>query len=382
MNFFSFSIPSEIIFGVDSVLMMGDYIKKYGNKVIIITEQKFYDTKYIERLEKILKSFFIDYLIYDEINSDSGSEDINSINILTRTARANVVIGMGGQRILNISKLVSLFAYNEKSFYYLLKNKEELKQKIPVILIPTTPRDYFALSDTSYYLDQDTGNLKLFSDRSLFADYILVDPTFTVDISKKVMSAMLIEMICFCIDSILSKKSTIFTDTLLYKSIETINKNFKNAIEYLEDLEVKKELSLSGLFLMISGRIAGFSLLHALTLAVTSILKIPKIMASIILAPNVIEFFVSYSPEKLTKVTQCLNLKTENLSTLESALLVPEYIQKLISEYDLPSRLSYFNVQKEIIGKIVDEAFNFDILFNSSKAFSKEDIFNIIYSSL
>ncbi|MCX8058306.1 MAG: iron-containing alcohol dehydrogenase [Spirochaetes bacterium] len=382
MNFFSFSIPTEVVFGIDSVLMMGDYIKKHGNKVIIITEQKFYETHYISKIEKILKSFLIDYLIYDEITSDSGSEDLNNINILTRTSRAEVVIGMGGQRVLNIAKLVSLFAYNEKSFYYYIKNKEELKEKIPVILIPTTPRDYFALSDSCYYKDQDIGHIRLFSDRKLYADYIFIDPTFSVDISKKIMSAMLIEMISFSIDSIISKKSTIFTDTLLFKSIETINKNFKSGIEYPEDLEIKKELSLSGLFLMIAGRIAGFSLLQALSLAVASILKIPKLMASIILSPHIVEFNVSFHSDKLTKVANCLNLKTEGLSPLESSLLVSEYLQKIISDNDLPSRLSYYNVQKEIIGKIVDEAFEFDILFNSSKMFSKQDIFNIIYASL
>jgi len=364
------------------VLRIGDYVKKHGEKVIIITEQKFYDTQYIQKLEKILKTFAMDFIIYDEITPDSGSEDINNISILTRTSRADLVIGLGGQRTLNIAKAVSLFAYNEKSFYYYIKNPDKLIDKVPVILIPTTPRDYFALTDTIYYKDQDLGHIRLFHDDRLYADYVFIDPTFTVDISPKILSSMLIEMIGYSVDAIVSKNSTIFTDTLLYKSIETINKNFHQYLEYPEEMEFRKDISLSGLFLMMSGKISGFSLIHGLTLAVTSVLKIPKIISSTILIPHIIEFYIPTAPEKLSKISQCLDKEIKDLSPVEASLLTVEHIQKLIHELELPNRLSYYNVQKEILGKIVDEAYQYNLLFNSVRVVTREDLFNILYTSL
>lgn len=73
----SFSIPADIIFGVDSLLKLGDVIHSKGDKAIIITESLFYENKLIGQIERLLKSFNIDYIIYDEINADSGSEDIS-----------------------------------------------------------------------------------------------------------------------------------------------------------------------------------------------------------------------------------------------------------------------------------------------------------------
>jgi Alcohol dehydrogenase, class IV len=78
----SFSIPADIIFGVDSLMKLGDIIHTKGNKAIIITEPLFYDNKLIGQVEHLLKSFNVDYIIYDEINADSGSEDISNMGIL------------------------------------------------------------------------------------------------------------------------------------------------------------------------------------------------------------------------------------------------------------------------------------------------------------
>ncbi len=382
MSQFNFSIPTNVSFGVDSVLRIGDYVKKFGDKVLLVTEQIFYETQYIQKMEKILKSFSIECIVYDEVTPDSGSEDIANISILTRTARADVVIGLGGQKCLNIAKAVSLFANNEQSFYYYIINPDKLKSKIPVILIPTTPRDYFALTNSIYYKDQDIGVTKIFTHKMLYADYLLIDPTFTADISKKIVSSMMLEMMGYASDALLSKKSSIFTETLLFKSIETINNNFYKILDYPDELEYRKEVSLSGLFLMLSGQISEFLICEGLSLAINSLLKIPKVIASTIILPHVLEFYIPVNPEKILKMAQCLSINIKGMSSIEASLLVVEHVQKIINDLKLPKRLSFYNVEKEYLWKIVDHAFEFSFFYNSPRLITKEDIFNILYASL
>lgn len=378
----SFSIPADIIFGVDSLLKLGDVIHLKGDKAIIITESLFYENKLIGQIERLLKSFNIDYIIYDEINADSGSEDISNIAILAQTARVDVIIGLGGQKCLNIAKAVGLIAPHEKSFYYYLKHPEELDEKIPVILLPTTLRDYFALSNTIYYKDQDIGYSKLFTHPKLYADYVIIDPILSSDIPKNIMTLMLIEMLGFAIDSILSPKASIFTDTLLFKTIETINSNFDHILEFPDDLEVRKNICLGGLFLMFAGRITGFGILQSLVLGLNSYLKIPKLSIVMPVLPHILEFLIQTSPEKFVKIANCLNLDTKSGSVVESALKVPEYFQIMADTHKIPSRLSEFGVVKEILYKLADHSITFPFYSNTLKLISKEDIYNILYSSL
>ncbi len=378
----SFSIPSDIIFGIDSILKLGDVIHSYGDKVIIITEPIFYETKLIGQVERLLKSFNIDFIIYDEITVDSGSEDISNIAILAQTARVDAIIGLGGQKCLNIAKIVGIIAPHDKSFYYYLKHSEELVNKIPVILIPTTLRDYFALSNTIYYKDQDVGYSKLFTHHKLFADYILFDPVLSTDIPKNIMILMLIEMLGFAIDSIMSPKASIFTDTLLFKTVETINSNFAHIIEYPDDLDVRKNICLGGLFLMFAGRITGFGILQSLVLGINSFLKIPKLSNCPAVLPHVLEFLIQSAPEKFVKIADCLNLDTKNGTVVESALKVPEYFQILTDNHKVPTRLSEFGIYKEILYKLADHCIAFPFYSNTIKLVSKEDIYNILYSSL
>ncbi|MCR4421879.1 MAG: iron-containing alcohol dehydrogenase [Exilispira sp.] len=378
----SFSIPADIIFGIDSLMKLGDVIHSKGNKAIIITEPMFYDNKLIGQIEQLLKSFNIDYIIYDEINADSGSEDISNIAILAQTARVDVIIGLGGQKCLNIAKAVGLIAPHEKSFYYYLKHPEELDEKIPVILLPTTIRDYFALSDMIYYKDQDIGYSRIFTHPKLYSDYVIIDPILSADIPKNIMTLMLIEMLGFAIDSVLSPKSSIFTDTLLFKTIETINSNFDHILEFPDDLEVRKNICLGGLFLMFAGRITGFGLLQTLVLGLNSYLKIPKLSIVMPVLPHILEFLVQSAPEKFVKIANCLNLATKNGSVVESALKVPEYFQIMADTHKIPSRLSEFGVVKEVLYKLADHSINFPFYSNTLKVISKEDIYNILYSSL
>lgn len=378
----SFSLPADIIFGIDSLMKLGDVIHTKGDKAIIITEPLFYDNKLIGQVERLLKSFNIDYIIYDEISTDSGSEDISNISILAQTARVDVVIGLGGQKCLNIAKAVGLIAPHEKSFYYYLKHPEELGEKIPVVLLPTTIRDYFALSNTIYYKDQDIGLSKLFNHPKLYADYVIIDPVLSSDIPKNIMTLMLIEMLGFSIDSIISSKSSIFTDTLLFKTIETINKNFEHILEYPDDLEVRKNICLGGLFLMFAGRITGFGLLQSIILGLNSYLKIPKLSLVMPVLPHILEFLIQSSPEKFVKVANCLNLDTKDSTIIESALKVPEYFQIMADTHKIPSRLSEFGVVKEILYKLAEHITSFPFYTNTFKIISKEDIYNILYSSL
>lgn len=378
----SFSVPGDIVFGIDSILKLGDVIHTKGDKAIIITEPLFYENKLIGQIERLLKSFNIDYIIYDEISSDSGSEDISNISILAQTARVDVIIGLGGQKCLNIAKAVGLIAPHEKSFYYYLKRPQELEEKIPVILIPTTIRDYFALSDTIYYKDQDVGYSKLFTHPKLYADYIIFDPVLSSDIPRNIMTLMLIEMIGFAIDSILSPKSSIFTDTLLFKTIETINTNFDHILQFPDDLEVRKNICLGGLFLMFAGRITGFGILQSIVLGINSYLKIPKLSVVVPVLPHIIEFLVQSAPEKFVKIANCLNLDTKSGSVVESALKVPEYIQIMADTHKLTSRLSEFGIVKEILYKLADHTTTFPFYTNALKIMSKEDLYNILYTSL
>lgn len=382
MSLFSFSIPSNIVYGTDSLLSLGNYILPHGNKVIIITEQLFYENNIISKIENILKSFNIDYLIYDEITPDSGSEDIVNISILTQTSKADMIIGLGGQKCLNIAKAVGVFGANEMSFYYYIKNPEEIKSKLPVLLIPTTPRDYFALSDSFYYKDQDIGVTKLFNHKKLVADYLLIDPVLLTHIPPKTFSMILIEMMGYAVDAIISKKSTIFTDTLLFKTIETINNNFEKLIEFQNDLSILEEISLGGLFLMIAGRISGFLLVEGLSLAINSLLKIPKTIAATIIIPQVFEYYIPSTPEKFVKFAQCLSIEVQKENAVESALKSIEHIQKLVTKYELPSRLSQFNVTKEILWRLVNHSIEFGLFINSPRVVTNEDLFKILYASL
>ena len=50
----SFSIPTEIKFGLDVVNRIGSLVSRYGERVLLVTEAILYEGNVIERIQSIL----------------------------------------------------------------------------------------------------------------------------------------------------------------------------------------------------------------------------------------------------------------------------------------------------------------------------------------
>lgn len=109
--------PSKYVQGAGEMKKLGEYAQKYGKKALVLITESGY-----KRIEDVLKVGFEGYDIepvYEYFNRECSKTEINRLVAIMNEKGCDVVIGIGGGKILDTAKAVA---------YY---------KEVPVLICPT-----------------------------------------------------------------------------------------------------------------------------------------------------------------------------------------------------------------------------------------------------
>ena len=109
--------PSKYVQGAGEMKKLGEYAQKYGKKALVLITESGY-----KRIEDVLKVGFEGYDIepvYEYFNRECSKTEINRLVAVMNEKGCDVVIGIGGGKILDTAKAVA---------YY---------KEVPVLICPT-----------------------------------------------------------------------------------------------------------------------------------------------------------------------------------------------------------------------------------------------------
>ena len=109
--------PSKYVQGAGEMKKLGEYAQKYGKKALVLITESGY-----KRIEDVLKVGFEGYDIepvYEYFNRECSKTEINRLVAVMNEKGCDVVIGIGGGKILDTAKAVAYF------------------KEVPVLICPT-----------------------------------------------------------------------------------------------------------------------------------------------------------------------------------------------------------------------------------------------------
>jgi len=195
--------------------------------------------------------------------------DIKRIAGLLEDKKFDLVIGIGGGSVLDFAKCLNIFISNHyknfKDFVH-LSNSNECKL-LPMLAIPTTAgtgseATHFAVM---YYRNQKFS----VSNKNLKPKYVILEPSFTLGISKYLTASTFFDALCQSIESYWSVGATQASKKYAKKSIMylmSFNPNFKSQNE----LEEREKLTLGAYFSGKAINISKTTAPHALSYALAS----------------------------------------------------------------------------------------------------------------
>lgn len=311
-----FQFPRRIIFQRDILEDITPTLKDEKISSLLIITDKIVRGKVEKKLLPILKNF--DVIIYDDVNPEPNIRQIDEVS-KSLSGNIDAIMAIGGGSVIDFAKSALIkITYPEKDLSD-VNPFEKLDFRIKLIAVPTTSGTG---SDASFGIVLTDGDRKLaLANYNLVPEMVILDSSLTPD-SAKIISATGVDALVHSFEAIASNTSTVLTDALAEKSIETIFHNLEASIKGSE--ESKDMMHISATMAGIAFSNSGTALAHALGHSFGSTFHIVHGISVGLFLTHTIEF---NSRDEATK------LKYEKIAKILGFRDIPSLIEGIIVLY-------------------------------------------------
>lgn len=366
-----FKIPKKIFFEWGST----SYLEKMPDisKIMIITDAGMVNLGYADIVVNHLNNRIdkVSIEIFSDVEPDPSVETVfNGVKAMNRF-KPDCIIALGGGSAIDAAKSMWLFYEHPEINFNDIKLKfvdirkriykfPKLGNKAQLVAIPTTSGTGSEVTSFSVISDK-TKNIKYpLADYELTPNVAIIDSQFVMSLPKSVTADTGLDVLTHAIEAYVSILASDYTDALAIKAIQLVFEYLPRAFKNGNNDKVAREKmhnasSIAGM--AFTNAFLGIN--HSLAHKLGGEFHIPHGRANAILLPHVIKFnsetptklpsFPKYEKfiahEKYAEISRSLGLKAS--TTEEGVNSLISSIKKLMSELEMPTKISECNINKE-----------------------------------
>lgn len=378
MQVFDFFIPSHLKFGVDSLNRVGTVVSSVGSRVFLVTETALMNGETISHIQNLLTGRKCEVILYNiDTKPFAASAVIDKGAVLARASYCDVVVGVGGLRILSAAKAIAMLVNNTRSVNDYIDGELIKEQSIPYVEIPTEARNPFMFNNNFLVTDERTRELHILKAVNGQPCNVIYDPAVMSDAD---LPQIMMNVFANAVEGYLSSDSSFLSDMMFLKAIEMLSKYLIPAVKD-KNSDAISFLSLSGLMTSMGLSMASTGLIGAVSEVVNQKLQFENSGVASVLLPYVIEFCIPSSADKLARIAAAVGIGVESMTMLDVAVKVIEYVKKMAEDLELPAKLSDFSLKADELIDIADSAKKLDMMNYLPRPCSSEELYNILQSA-
>lgn len=375
------NIPARVIVGLNVINRLPEVVQDYGDRVLIVTGPEIAAQGILKKVVDLVESKAYGVILFDKVDSGSGTDIVDEGILLARESKANLVIGIGGANTLNIAKAIAFIGGNEGYISDYFAGRRGRKKRIAYLEIPTTHGICYGLMDSFFVRDTDDDLKKEYRNRFNFADVIVVDPKLTTTLPNKFVVAIGLEVLAMAFDAYISKAASILTQSYAETAMELVAQNLKQAVIEPDNTQIRQNLCTAGVFSSIALNSSRPGSTYALSQSLAARLGLYHGLACALLLPHIMEFNLTASPNKYVKVAQSLGENVSEISVVEAAIKAVEAIRKILFDLNVPQRLKNFELDQDRFEEVVRDARTYDFLNVLPRPVTYDDLLNILMAA-
>lgn len=216
----NFHMPVELLSGVDCVKAHAARFAPLGKRALLVTSR--HAAKACGALQDVvsaLEAQGIAYTLYDAMEQNPRLDTCYAGGQAGRDA--DFVIGIGGGSALDGAKAVAAFAANPDippmALYDALPRKP-----LPLVAIPTTAGTGSEANPYAVITLPEAGVKKTFKTPDVYPVFALIDPKYTLTLSRDFTVSTALDALCHCIESYLSPKSTVASEVFALRGARLV----------------------------------------------------------------------------------------------------------------------------------------------------------------
>jgi alcohol dehydrogenase len=375
----NFSIPTKVEFGVDSLARLGHFASGLGDRALVVCDNFLRQSGTIHTIQDILKSKGIDAIVYDAVYPNADSRKLDEIALIVRRSRANIIVGVGGSRVCNLSKIAAFLGRNEGEVQDYLHGREGDGVRLPYIEIPTLFREVYALTDSAFLTDAAERANKVISLPGLGTDVLFMDPVLMADIPTDLAVYTSLDILSLSIEGYISLKIHPIVEPVLLRGVEVVYYNLASYLGSPQNVTIRENLCTAGLFTSLANTVTGFGLSFALAMGMNGSCRLSKSLVSSLLLPHMMEYNLNVAAGRLARIARVMGRDIEGMEPTDAAALAVQSVHEFMER--LPFEMISFRdlgLGKDDLAAAAETAIRFEDVNSVPRKASFENLMQIL----
>jgi alcohol dehydrogenase class IV len=364
MKIFAYQTPTRLIFGINSIDRLRDELKKIGFKnALLVTGSTVCNTPACEKVRDALNALG-SFAEFNKVNPEPDVAVLAEIAECVRKNPPDLIIGVGGGSTIDMAKIASILAVNEKEPINYFKGEPISKKGPQIITIPTIAGTGSEVTPISVVVENKK---KLtISHYSIYPAIAFVDPLLSLTALPQATASAGIDALCHAIEAIMSIDSNPISSALAFDAISNVDDFFERAYCNGDDIEARNGMSLASVLAGMAFSNTGLCLPHGIAYTYAMEYVLPHGPSVSLAEPYVLEFNTPAIPEKIELIAAAMGIDTSCMSTAEVGYEAASRIVELLETSHLPQTLDELNMDESEIEPMVD-----DLLTNQARFIAK-----------
>lgn len=380
-SFSEFCIPNTVFYGKNALAQLGEQVKAYGKKVLLISDRIIEKIGHVKTCENILKEIEVSYVSYLDVNTEPTDVHVAEALQLCLAEQCDVIVAIGGGSCIDAAKAVAVLTTNGGYIGDYMEGKSPIKQRpIPLIAIPTTAGTGSEVTNVTV-ITNTREDIKMMIKHSAFLPKVaIVDPMLTTSSPPTVTAATGVDALCHAIEAYISRLAQPLTDTLALSAIEAILSNLKVAYEDGENTDAREKMAIASMQAGIAFSNASVTLVHGMSRPIGALFHVPHGVSNAMLLPGVLEYTKDSAIEKLASIGRIISPESTTLTDTELADLTINKIKQLCSDLNIPNLKTWgIDEQKfqQVLDKMATDAIASGSPANNPKVPTKQEIIDL-----
>ena len=339
-----------------------------ATRALIVTDKVMVKTGIAGRVINNLPG--VSHDVYDEVEAEPRIEIAQAAADRVRSARYDLVIGVGGGSSMDMAKVASGLATNQGHARSFVGNNLFSKKPLPSIMVPTTAGTGAELTVTSMVTVD--GHKQWINSPLLFPSVAVVDPDLTMSMPPGVTAATGMDALCHNTEAYLSGLASPITDSAALEGIRLIVQNLERAYDSGGDSAARESMSLGALM----GGIALQAKMvygHSIGYTIATRYKLPHGVSCGLPLPYVISNYAVACAPKMSKLADAYGVSQEG-EEIVIGKAIGEKAMRIAAHLKIPTTLKELGVQESDLPSLARECVSMYPRPNSPLVFDAESM--------